>query len=172
MAAAHNTPLIKDPLEHLDRIEKKPWAYTSGGTMGSLVSCYFRLDNPPTEAARWVENPMELLVFLADTLKQMPAKLSDPYAQNPLKGMLIHSPTHAFQLKPGYKNFNKTWQNEAYSYTWIRDQLVKPMEKALEKINLEEGMMSCLVQRLIPLVPENYRHYFSNFPDHSWLHEP
>lgn len=161
MAIAHHTPVIKDPLEHLDKIEKKPWAYTSGGTMGSLVSCYFRLEHPPTEVSRWVENPMELLVFLADTLKQIPAKLSDPYSKNPRKGMLIHSPTHAFQLKPGYKSFSDTWLNEAYSYTWIRDQLVKPIEKALEKIALDESMMAYLVQRLIPKVPENYRHYFS-----------
>jgi hypothetical protein len=161
MAAAHHTPLIKDPLEHLDKIEKKPWAYTSGGTMGSLVSCYFRLEQPPTESARWVENPMELLVFLVDTLKHIPVKMSEPYAKTEVKGLLIHSPTHAFQLKPAFPRFKEAWQNEAYSYTWIRDQLVKPMERALEMITLDESMMTFLVQRLLPLVPENYRYYFS-----------
>lgn len=160
MAQAHNTPMIKDPLEHLDKIEKKPWAYTSGGTMGSLVSCYFRLEQPPTEAGRWVESPMELLVFLADTLKQIPPKLTEPYKQS-YRGMLIHSPTHAFLLKPGYPRFLEAWQHEAYSYTWIRDQLVKPMERALEITFLDESMMSHLIQRLVPSVPENFRHYFS-----------
>ncbi|MCE5316337.1 MAG: hypothetical protein LLG04_03110 [Parachlamydia sp.] len=161
MAQAHHTPMIKDPLEHLDKIEKKPWAYTSGGTMGSLVSCYFRLEQPPTEAGRWVENPMELLVFLADTLKQIPPKLTDPYAKQSYRGLLIHSPTHAFLLKPGYPRFLEAWQNEAYSYTWIRDQLVKPMERNLEITFLDESMMAHLVQRLLPSIPINYRHYFS-----------
>lgn len=160
MAQAHHTPMIKDPLDHLDKIEKKPWAYTSGGTMGSLVSCYFRLEQPPTEVGRWVENPMELLVFLADTLKQIPPKLTEPYKQS-YRGLLIHSPTHAFLLKPGYSRFMEAWQNEAYSYTWIRDQLVKPMERALEITFLDESMMAHLVQRLLPSIPENFRHYFS-----------
>lgn len=161
MAQAHHTPMIKDPLEHLDKIEKKPWAYTSGGTMGSLVSCYFRLEQPPTEVGRWVENPMELLVFLADTLKQIPPKLTDLYSKQAYRGLLIHSPTHAFLLKPGYPRFLEAWQSEAYSYTWIRDQLVKPMERALEITYLDESMMAHLVQRLLPLVPDNFRHYFS-----------
>ncbi len=160
MASAHQTRMIKDPLEHLDLIEKKPWAYTSGGGMGSLVSCYFKLEQPPAEVARWVENPMELLVFLADTLKQIPPKLTESYKSGH-KGMLIHSPTHAFQLKPGIFPFREAWQNEAFSYTWIRDQLVKPMENALELIFLDESMMSYLVQKLAPLVPENYRYYFT-----------
>src|SRR5262249_55311060 len=55
MAVAHKTGMVRDPLEHLDQIEKKPWAYTSGGTMSGLVSSYFRLEQPPAEVARWVE---------------------------------------------------------------------------------------------------------------------
>ena len=43
MAIVHNIPSIKDPLEHLEKIEKKPWVYTSGGTMNTLVSGYFRI---------------------------------------------------------------------------------------------------------------------------------
>src|SRR5262249_5245307 len=50
MAAAHNVRIIKDPLENLEKIEKKPWVYTSGGTMGTLVSVYYRREQKPTEA--------------------------------------------------------------------------------------------------------------------------
>ncbi len=72
MAVAHKAPLIKDPLEHLDQVEKKPWVYTSGGTMNTLVSCYYKIEDKPKEVEKWVENEMELLVFFADAMKQIP----------------------------------------------------------------------------------------------------
>jgi len=160
MAASHHTSIPKNPLEHLDKIEKKPWAYTSGGTMGSLVSCYFHLDQKPTESARWVENPMELLVFLIDTIKQIPPKMMDDFIKGSRKSMLIHSPTHAFLLKPTYKVFEEAWQNETFTYTWARDQIVKPMERAIDMISLEEDTMTFLMEQLANLVPDDYRHYF------------
>ena len=73
MAIAHQAPLIKDPLEHLDQIEKKPWVYTSGGTMNTLVSCYYRIEEKPKEVEKWVESEMELLVYFADTLSKFPS---------------------------------------------------------------------------------------------------
>ena len=69
MAAQHGVSLIKNPLENLDKVEKKPWVYTSGGSMASLISCYFGLENPPFSVTRWVESPMELLVFIIDFSK-------------------------------------------------------------------------------------------------------
>ena len=81
MATAHNKPKVRDPLEHLDEIDKKPWAYTSGGTMSTLVSCYFKLSDKPADVSRWVETPTELLTFLADTAKQIPPKLTEPYTR-------------------------------------------------------------------------------------------
>lgn len=160
MATAHQTRIIKDPLEHLDRIEKKPWAYTSGGTMGALVSCYFRLESPPTEVGRWVESPLELLVFFVDTLKQISHRLMEPYISDPGKSMIIHSPTHAFLLKPGLTPFKEAWQSEEFSYTYVRDHLVAPRKKILESISLDADMMRYLIQALAPQVPENYRFYF------------
>lgn len=160
MAAAHNSRIVKKPLEHLDKIEKKPWAYTSGGTMGTLVSCYFGLEDKPSEISRWVENPMELLVYFVDTIKQIPHKLMEDYASNPKKSMLIHSPTHAFLLKPGMSPFKEAWLSESFTYTWVRDQLVKTMERAIDNILLEEGAQEFLIGQLAAQVPENYRHYF------------
>lgn len=126
MAKAHQAPLIKDPLNNLDKIDKKPWAYTSGGTMSNLMSCYFRLEGKPVEQGRWVENEMELLVFLIDTVKQMPANLSEEYLKTPSKSLLMHSPTHAFTLKPGFPLFKESVHSETYSYIWVRDQLLRP----------------------------------------------
>ena len=55
-ARAHGVGLVSDPLHNLDRIEKKPWVFTSGGNMNTLVSSYFGLDGQPEEVGRWVEN--------------------------------------------------------------------------------------------------------------------
>lgn len=160
IASVHNTSPIKNPLENLEKIDKKPWAYTSGGTMGSLVSCYFGLREKPREVLRWVENPMELLVFLLDTLKQIPFKAMEDLAKEGVTSLLMHSPTHAFLLKPYYKRFYEAWQNETFTYTYARDTLVKPMQYALETIFLDEGMMSFLVEKLSHSVPKEYRYYF------------
>ena len=46
-ASAHGVRPIEHPLQNLDRIEKKPWVYTSGGNMNTLVSSYFCLDGNP-----------------------------------------------------------------------------------------------------------------------------
>ena len=160
MAIAHNMPAIRDPLEHLDEIEKKPWAYTSGGTMSTLVSCYFKLNDKPADNARWVESPTELLTFLADTVKQIPPKLMEPYIQSSEKSMLIHSPTHAFLFKPGRPVFKDIWTNDAYTYIWVRDHHIIPRQRFIDSIELDEAMMSFLIDKLAALVPIDFRHYF------------
>lgn len=160
MAKAHHTAPIKNPLEHLDKIDKKPWAYTSGGTMDTLVSCYWKRDQKPTEVGRWVENPMELLVFLAETIKQLPPKITDEYVKNPNKSMLMHSPTHAFILKPGLSTFRACWQLEGFMYTAIRDKIIKPAEKEIDNIALDQEMAHYLVEKLSEHVSMNFRHYF------------
>jgi hypothetical protein len=160
MARAHNAPLIKDPLENLDKIEIKPWVYTSGGALTTLVSCYFRLEDKPTEKSRWVENPMELLVFLIDSIKELPEKNLDAFIENPEKSLLIHSPTHAFLLKPGYPLFTEAWKSKDFTYTWVRDNIVRPMELFTDKIYLDEDKMQYIVDHLEPLVPKNFQHYY------------
>lgn len=160
MAIAHKMPAIKDPLEHLERISKKPWAYTSGGTINTLLSCYYRREQKPTEVSRWVENPIELLVFLVDSLKQVPYKKMDEYRENPERSMLIHSPTHAFVLKPGQNLFKQAWNTESFTYTWVRDSMVRPRERFSSDMELDEEMMDFLVEELSELVPRDYRHYF------------
>ena len=160
MARAHNAPMIKDPLENLDKIEKKPWVYTSGGALTTLVSCYFRLEQKPTEVSRWVESPVELAVFLIDSVKKIPEKTMDEFIENPEKSLLVHSPTHAFLLKPGYSIFTEGWKSGQFTYTWVRDNIVKPMELFVDKIYLDGDRMRFLSEKLERLVPKNYRRYF------------
>lgn len=160
MATAHQMPLIAKPLENLDKIEKKPWAYTSGGTVGTLLSCYYRREQKPSISERWVENPLELLIFIIDVLKQIPYKSMEPFAADSKRSMLMHSPTHAFILKPGMSTFCESWQNDAYTYTWARDYLIRPMENFIINLTFTEEMKPFLIQEISKLVPENYRPYF------------
>ncbi len=160
MAVAHRVPLIRDPLNHMDQVAKKPWVYTSGGTMNTLVSCYYRIPEKPFEISKWVESEVELLVFLADTLKHLPPKMVEPYIKGKRSGMLMQSPTHAFILKPSLAPFNKAWSNEEFTYTSVRDLFVKPAEQFVDKIFLNDEMIRFLVQALLDKVPENFKPRF------------
>lgn len=160
MAIAHKIRPYKNPLQHLDKIEKKPWAYTSGAGMQNLMSCYFRFDGQPTEEGRWVENEMELLVFFVDVMKQMPEKVSEEYLKRKDRGILAHSPTHAFTLRPSFPLFKSAVKSDIFSYTWVRDNLVRPAERFSEYLFLDEEMMKFLIQKLTPFVPLDFRPSF------------
>jgi hypothetical protein len=162
MAVAHNTAPIRDPLQNLDKIEKKPWAYTSGGTMNTLVSCYYRLEDKPKEEAKWVESEIELLVFLADTLKRIPAPLIKPYLTGEHTSMLMQSPTHAFILKPMQHPFRDVWNNEEFTYTFVRDHIVRPAQSFIEGLLLDDEMLRFLIDQLLEKVPENFQPRFKS----------
>ncbi len=169
MAAAHQMPIVKDPLNHLEKIEKKPWAYTSGGTMSTLVSCYYKLNDKPTEVNRWVDNTSELCAFLVDTMKSIAPKIMERYLGNSAtKSMLIHSPTHAFLLKPGLPIFKSAWQSDVYTYTWIKDKVVVPQKSFYENLWLDEEMMNFLIDRLTQTIPQDIRHYFKKTFSHLY----
>lgn len=158
MAKAHGSQPIAKPLENLDKIEKKPWVYTSGGSMSTLVSAYFRREEKPTEVARWVENETELLAFFIDTMKQQPVPIQEQYLKNCDKSMLIHSPTHAFLLKPAL--YKEAWTSEIYTYSWIKHKYVEPALNEAHKLYLDEEMSQDIIQSLLQAVPQDYRPRF------------
>jgi len=160
MAKAHRSPLIRDPLENLDKIQKKPWVYTSGGALSTLVSSYFHLEQKPSEVSRWVENPAELLVFLIDAVKEIPENVLDAFIEDPEKRLLIHSPTHAFLLKPGYPKFVEGWKSRIFTYTWVRDEVVRPMEYFVDQIYVDADRMQFLTDQILQEVPKDFQHYF------------
>ena len=169
MARAHDAPLIAKPLQNLDKVEKKPWVYTSGGSMSTLVSAYFKSDEKPFEVNRWVETETELFAFLLDTLKQLPEQISRPYLENSQKSMLMHSPTHAFLLKPGLGQFKEGWQSdEMYTYSWIKHKVVEPALEFYKTLDIEEEMAHDIAQELYQKIPHDFRprfkQVFSNFP--------
>ncbi|MFN0065468.1 MAG: hypothetical protein ACKVOH_04445, partial [Chlamydiales bacterium] len=157
LAKAYNERIVAKPLEHLDRVQRKPWAYISGGTMSTLVSCYYANSKTPTESTRWVESPTELLAFLIDTVKDLPLSVQNKFPSGSENALLGFSPTHAYQIKPGYPSFNESWDNDVYTYTWIRDHCVTPAEDFLDGNKLDTRMMDALIERLFAFIPAGYR---------------
>jgi hypothetical protein len=158
MAKAHGGRCPEKPLENLEKVEKKPWVYTSGGSMAVLVSAYFRREEKPTETSRWVENETELAAFFIDTVRQLPQKTQELFVKDHNKSLLIHSPTHAFLLKPGF--FHESWNTDMYSYSWIKHRLIEPQVREIERHTIEEEAARDLIEELQKMVPHNYRPRF------------
>ncbi len=153
LARAYNEPLSG---------ARKPWAYVSGGTMGTLASCYYNNPTPPKEEKRWVESETELLAFFIDTIKELPLSVQKMFQQDPSRSMLAFSPTHAFLCKPGWKLFRKGWESDLYTYTWIRDLWHHPQLNFLDDHILENRMMDHLVSELLLVIPPGYRPIVQN----------
>ena len=153
MAMAHHALAKKSSLESISAAEKKPWAYTSGGTMTTILKTYFRKETEITEEARWVESEAELLIFFLDVLKTLPPKTMEPYLKDPTKGMLISSPSHAFVLHPGWEPFCEGWQDEGFTYTWTRDQIFLPRQKFFAALAFSSTEQSFLVEQFSAQLP-------------------
>jgi len=166
MAKAHASFAGKNPLGQLHQLEKKPWAYTSGGTMTTLLKTYYRREAEFTQEEKWVESESELLIFILDTLKSLPPRITDPYLQDPRKGMLMTSPTHAFILLPGQENLSKGWQDNIFTYTWVRDEIFLPSQTFYSEMRLsgeaQEFLFSKLCQKLPLRLGEHLERVFHN----------
>lgn len=117
---------------------KEPWCYISGGTMQTLVQNYFCTDKVTLEQ-RVVESPLELLIFLLDTLKEIP---------NVTRTMLMNSPVHAFLLLPSESLFEQGWQDNGFTYTWIRDVFIHPGVQFYQQMLLTPQMQQYLLQQI------------------------
>lgn len=161
MAKLHRVP-IRLPIEDHSKLEKKPWSYTSGGSMNTLIQCYYGLEKDLTVEERWVENPVDLLTFYLETLKAIPYRLEESFVKDPTKSLLAYSPTHAFLLKPGLPFFYDGWRKNAFSYTWIRDEVIAPQRQFYNAISLDMPMQNYLAKAFFTAHP-----FFSpktNFP--------
>lgn len=155
-AVAKGGRFVKDPLKHLEQLEKKPWAYTSGGNMETLLSCYFR-SNKHTSSERWVENEMELAVYLLDLIKKMPPKISENYLRDKTKSLLMHSPTHAFLFRPGFPLFRAGVSDKLFTYTWVRDTIFNPAKRFVAESFLDRELMIHLINTLEKeLIPKEF----------------
>lgn len=113
-----------------------PWQYVSGGSMHTLVRCYYSVENELQEEARPVDNPADLFVFLLDVMKGLSSQIVEPFLDNSKRSLLMHSPTHAFLLRPGMYPFKLGWLDKGLSYIWIRDYIVHPAQVFYSQIML------------------------------------
>lgn len=162
MAQSHGMRLPEDPLNHLDKIEKKPWAYTSGGTMDTLVSCYYCREDKPTEKGRWVENEAELATFFIDCIKQIPEPQAKLLFKAPGNYLLTHSPTHAFLFQPSFTRFLQGVQDTSYTYIWLRDQVIEPQKRFLYGITLDRDEVQHFLARLAEQLPKEWQEEFTS----------
>lgn len=166
MARAHDAPVTVSPLSKMHAIEKKPWAYTSGGTMTTLLMTYYRRSNVLPQEGRWVESEIDLLILLIDSLKHLSLRITEPFLKNPRKGLLISSPTHAFILLPGEEKFRQGLQEEIFTYTWVRDEVFLPSQKFYEEMSLktaeQEFLLHAFSEELPPLLSHSLQKSFSS----------
>ncbi|MFZ0565531.1 MAG: hypothetical protein WAM28_05035 [Chlamydiales bacterium] len=157
LGQAYREPVIQNPLANIDKIKRKPWAYVSGGNMETLLSCYYSRAQAPRKVSQWVESPNELLAFFIDCIKELPHNVQKLYKNQPERSMLAFSPTHAFVLKPGWSSFREGWEDDSYTYTWIRDQWAAKQQNFLNTTELTSQMMDYLVSELLYKIPIGYR---------------
>ncbi len=138
--------------------QKTPWAYTSGGTLTTLVKTYYRRASELTWEEKWVENETELVIFLIDALKLAPPLVTDLFVKEPNLGMLANSPTHAFILRPGFKLFAQGWQEDGFTYTWVRDQVFTPSQQFFSQMSLDQEMQAVLFEEFTSKLPPLLAH--------------
>lgn len=119
---------------------QEPWCYISGGTMQTLVQNYFCTEKTTVEQ-KAVESPLELLIFLLDTLKEIP---------NVTRTMLMNSPVHAFLLLPSEPLFKQGWEDNGFTYTWVRDAFIHPGVQFYQRMLLTPEMQKYLLQQISP----------------------
>ena len=98
---------------------KTPWSYVSGGTMQTLVRCYFSHESELKSETCYPESPQDLLIFIIDTMKGLPWKDRE-------RARLMAGPTHSFVLRPDLPLFKEAWLDDGFTYTWVRDRLIIP----------------------------------------------
>jgi hypothetical protein len=160
MAAAHGGKIVAEPLKNMDKVDKKPWVYTSGGTMNHLVSCYYSREDLPTEEKKNVDRVEDLCAFLIDAVKAFPEDVRRAIINNPEKSMLMFSPTHAFVFKPGRSLFMDGWSDAGRSYTWVRDAILIPQRNYIKNLRLDASMVGVLLEEIARRVFEPYRKSF------------
>lgn len=147
-----------------EKEEKKPWSYTSGGTMSSLLKCYYCLESELTVEQRVVESPEDLLIFLLDTMKALPPSVTEPFEKDSNKNLLMESPNHAFLFKPGLTPFKEGWQDSGFTYTWVRDRVIDPSKSKIEALRLEQNKQKELAGKFFDFFhPENSAHLKEEF---------
>lgn len=154
-AKAHNRAVpTKKSLKELQKSEKKPWSYTSGGVMNTLIKTYYRREGEIYEETFTVEGALDLLTLILETMKSLPYNFTAYFPKNSQKRLLMHSPTHAFLLLPYEKPFFEGWDDNGFTYTWIRDQILLPRQNFYHSITLSPSEQEYLLQLFSLYLPQ------------------
>ena len=119
--------------------KKKPWSYISGGSMNDLLTCYYGRESGISEEHHRPENTFDLITFLIDLIKNLPRLPAT---------VLMHSPTHAFLLKPYYPLLHEGWKERGFTYTWVRDQVITQGESFYRDIRLDRDEQEFVMRRV------------------------
>lgn len=152
MAHHHSTLISRNELDQGGENAKKPWSYTSGGTVHTLLKCYYAIEGSIKEEKKRIEHPQELLLFLLDTLKEAPHFLTSLFEKDEQLGLLAYSPDHVFILRPGLSPFKEGWLDPGFSYTWVRDQILLPGQTFYQQIQIDPIMHSFLIKEFLRFV--------------------
>ena len=115
-------------------VQATPWSYISGGSMETLLKCYFRIEGSIHKEQRIVESPFDLLTFWIEALKNAPANITNSCIEDESSVLYAFSPSHAFLLQPGL--FKEAWMSKQFTYTWVRDHVVKPARLYYQDMSL------------------------------------
>ena len=147
MAAWHNEPVIKNPLENWHLVNKKPWAYVSGGSVDNFIHSYFERLTSFQHEHRWVERAEELCAFIISSIRKIPYSKMKELVEN--KGrLLMHSPTHVFLLTLEQELLQEVWNNDIYPYTWLQEYVIRPGKQFFLDQVLSTEMQCFLVSKL------------------------
>src|SRR5690606_28356728 len=71
--------------------------------------------------------------------------------------LLMHSPTHAFLLKPFFSPFYEGWQTDAYTYIWARDQWIIPRQNFWTEQYLDGDEIDFLIELILKKLPPSLK---------------
>ncbi|MCX6989934.1 MAG: hypothetical protein NTX49_02540 [Chlamydiae bacterium] len=152
-AKVHQVKVGKKSLKELQKTEKKPWSYTSGGVMNTLLKTYYRREGEIYEDSFKVEGSLDLLTLILETMKSLPYNFTAYFPKNLEKRVLMHSPTHAFSLLPYNPSFFEAWDDNGFTYTWIRDHFLQPRQNFYRSISLSISEQETLMHLFAGHIP-------------------
>ena len=145
---------------------KKPWSYISGGTIETLLNCYYSREGEISVEKFSPKNPTELCIFLIDLMKEMPLQIVEKS-----KRLLMVSPNHAFVMLPQCAVFKRGWESDQFTYTWVRDNLIEAHAKYYSETFLSQEEQTFLVKRLYQKFPHLETKTTKFYSDHLSLTE-
>lgn len=95
MALYHEAKWDEKKEKDLNKLEKKPWCYTSGGTMDTLLKIYYKREESFSCFGQNMDSEKDLFLFLLQVTKAFSTEIPKDFK------LLINSPVHAFLFLPG-----------------------------------------------------------------------